>query len=95
MVENLKIGCIVSKDQAMRILTESIDADNVLDEIEFEKWIVEHTQDGETVREEFDSENAALARYNELKTWNEPDVTKNLIGSICDWAIWRGAGENG
>ena len=95
MVENLKIGCVVSKDQAMRILTESITEDNVLDELVFEKWIVEYAQDGETLREEFDDEYTALDRYNELTTWEEPDVIKGLLGSICDWGTLRRVVENG
>lgn len=86
MIENLKIGCAVSKDQVMRVLIEDIDADDVLDEIGFEKWIAEYAKDGETAREEFGDENTAPARYNELRTWNEFDVMNSLIGSISDCA---------
>ena len=95
MIENLKIGCVVSKDQLSRILNEDIDADNVLDVLIFEKWIVEFAQDGKTVREEFDDKNSALQRYNELKAWNEFNVMKSSLGSIGDWTMWRGVVENG
>lgn len=55
MVENLKIGCTVSKDQLSRAPIEGL----------------------------------------ELKTWEELDVMKGLLGSIGDFATWRGAIENG
>ena len=58
MIENLKIGCTVSKDQVMRILTEDIDADNVLDVIDFDVWFVEYDRDSAPMREEFEDESA-------------------------------------
>lgn len=67
MIENLKIGCTVHKDQVMRILAEDIDADNVLDALDFDVWFVEHGLDGAPMREEPEDENTALSRYNELK----------------------------
>lgn len=36
MIEKLKIGCRVLKDQVMRIRDEGIDEDNVLDAIDFD-----------------------------------------------------------
>ena len=95
MIENLKIGCTVSKDQVMRILTEDIDADNVLDVIDFDVWFVEYDRDSAPMREEFEDESAALARYDELKTWEEFDVMKVLSGNIGDCAKWWGVVENG
>lgn len=95
MIENLKIGCAVRKDQVMRILTEDIDADNVLDAIDFDVWFVEHVRDGAPMREAFEGKNTALARCDELKTWEEFDVMKGFLSSIGDWAKWRGVVENG
>lgn len=95
MIENLKTGCSVSKDQVMRIVTENITADNVLDEIAFDKWFVEYELDGQKKREEFEDQSAALTRYNELKTFEEFDVMKSLIGSISDCAARQRVIENG
>lgn len=36
MIENIKIGCPISKDQIMLARTEDIDAANVLDAIDFD-----------------------------------------------------------
>ena len=95
MIENLKIGCTVSKDQLNRTHIEGLTADNVLDELDFDCWFVEYDQGGQPMREVFEDEADAVARYNELKTWVEFDVMKGLLGSISDWATWRGAVENG
>lgn len=46
------------------------------------------------MREEFDGYRAALDRYNELKTWDEFDVMRDLLGSIRDYATWREAIKN-
>lgn len=89
MIENIKIGCTVSKDQIMLVRTEDIDAANVLDAIDFDVWFVEYTKDGQPMREEFDDYRAALDRYDELKTWDEFNVMSDLIGSIRDYATWR------
>lgn len=89
MIENIKIGCTVSKDQIMLALTDDIDAANVLDAIDFDAWFVEYTKDGQPTREEFEGYRAALDRYDELKTWNEFDVMRDLLGSIRDYATWH------
>ena len=94
-IENLKIGCAVSKDQVIRFFTEDIDADDILDVIDFDKWFVEYIQDGQLLREEFECERAATARYNDLKTVEEFDAMKCLLGNIGDCTKWRGAVENG
>lgn len=95
MIENLKLGCAFSKDQIMRIINEDINADNVLDTIDYEVWFVEYTEDGQQTREEFGSYRAMLDRYDELKTVEEFDVMKDLFGSISNYATWRGVIENG
>ena len=95
MVEKLKIGCVVSKDQLSRILNEGITADNVLDELDFDCWFVEYDQDGQAMREVFRDEADALTRYNEMKTWEELDIMQGLRGGISDWPTWRKEVENG
>lgn len=95
MIENLKLGCSLSKDQIMRIINEDINADNVLDVIEYDVWFVEYTKDGQQTREEFESCRALLDRYDELKTVEEFDAMKDLLGSISNYATWRGVIENG
>ena len=94
-IENLKIGCTVSKDQVIRFFTEDIDADDILEAIDFDAWFVEYIQDGQLMHEEFECERAATDRYNELKTLVEYDAMKGLLGNIGDWAKWRGVIENG
>lgn len=69
MIENLKIGCTVSKDQLNRIFNESLTEDNVLDALVFEKWIVEYAQDGETVREELDVMKSLIGSVHDCATW--------------------------
>ena len=78
MIENLKIGCTVSKDQLSRIPIEGITAGDVLDELDFDCWFVEYDQDAQSMREVFKNEADAISRYNELKTWEEFDVMKKL-----------------
>lgn len=95
MIVNLKLGCALSKDQIMRIINEDIDADNVLDAIDYDVWFVEYTNDGQKMREEFESYRAMLDRYDELKTVEEFDFMKDLLGSISNYATWRGVIENG
>lgn len=95
MIENLKLGCALSKDQIMRIVNEDINADNVLDAIDYDVWFVEYTKDGQQMREEFESYRAMLDRYDELKTVEEFDFMKYLFGSISNYATWRGMIENG
>ena len=95
MIENHKIGCAVSKDQLSRIPNEGLTADNVLDVLDFDCWYVEHDQDGQPTREVFEDKADAISRCNELKASEEFDVMKGLLGSISDWATWRGAVENG
>lgn len=46
MIENIKLGCTVSKDQVIRFFTEDIDADDILEAIDFDAWFVEYIQDG-------------------------------------------------
>lgn len=94
MIENIKIGCTISKDQIMLARTEDIDAASVLDAINFDAWFVEYTNDEHPTREEFDDYRAALDRYDELKTWDEFDVMSGLIGSIRDYATWREVSGN-
>ena len=91
MIGNLKIGCTVSKDQVIRILSEDID----LDEIDIEKWIIEYEHDGEVVREEFDNKASACSRYNELISLEEFDVMKDLLSRIHNWPPCRGVTKNG
>lgn len=47
------------------------------------------------MHEEFECERAATARYNELKTLEEYDAMKGLLGNIGDCAKWWGVVENG
>ena len=95
MIENLKIGCTVSRDQLSRILNENITAGNVLDELDFSSRFIECDQGGQPMREVFADEPNAAARYNELKTWEEFDVMKGFLGSISDWAMWQRVIKNG
>lgn len=95
MIEKLKIGCRVLKDQVMRIRDEGIDGDNVLDAINFDCRFVEYDQNGQPMREEFEDEARAVSRYDELETWEEPDVMKDLIDSISDYTTWLGVIKNG
>ena len=94
MIENLKIGCTVSKDQLSRIPIEGLTADNVLDELDFGCWFVEYDQDGQPMREAFEDAADATSRYGELKTWEEFDAMKGLIDSISDWGDVAGATKN-
>lgn len=89
MIENLKIGYTVSKDQVVRYITEDITVDNVLDAIDFDSWFIEYDKNGQTVREEFENACDAQARYNDLKTW----VKFGVI--ICDYSTLREEIENG
>lgn len=95
MIGNLKIGCTVSKNQLSRIPIEGLTADDILDELDFDCWFVEYDQGGQLMREVFEDSAAATSRYNELKTWEEFDVMKGFLGSISDYATWRGVTENG
>lgn len=95
MIENLKIGCTVSKDQLSRVPNGELTADNVLDVLDPDCWFVEYDQDDQPMREAFEDEADAVGRYNELRTWQEYDVMKGLLGSIGDCAAERGAIENG
>ena len=95
MIENLKIGCTISKDQLSRIPIEGLTEADVLDVLDFDCWFVEYDQGGQPMREAFEDEAVATSRYNELKTWQEYDVMKGLLGSISDWATWREVIKNG
>lgn len=88
MIDAVKIGCTVSKDQIIRFFTEDIDADNILDAINFDTWFVEYIHDGQLMHEEFECERYATARYNELKELEEFDVMKGLLGNTGDWSKW-------
>lgn len=86
MIDDVKLGCTVSKDQIIRFFTEDIDVDDILDAINFDTWFVEYINDGQLIREEFECERSATARYNELENLVEFDVMKGLLGNIGDWA---------